>query len=224
MTFFDQSLWQGKALAGGWSPLSETSSVVNPATGERIAEVGFADAGDVDRSVARAVAAQRDWAARPAAERAAVLRRAGAALERHADILVDWLVREAGSSQGKAAFEAGLVADEAHLAAATAQMPYGQLLQSSKPRLSLARRRPVGIVAVISPFNFPAILGRALPVRRTRARQRRDPQAGSAHGGVGRAVPRRDPRGGRPSRRRAVGASRRGGGGRRARRAPRTSR
>lgn len=158
MTFFEQGQWESKAFTSGWSRVSGTSPVVNPATGERIAEVGLADAGDVDRAVARAVVAQRDWASRPADERAAVMRRAGAALEQHADVLVDWLVREAGSSQGKAAFEAGLVADEAHLAAATAQMPYGQLLQSSKPRLSLARRRPVGVVAVISPFNFPAIL------------------------------------------------------------------
>jgi len=72
---------------------------------------------------------------------------------------VGWLVDEAGSGQGKAAFEAGLVISELHHAAATALMPYGQLLQSSHPRLSLARRRPVGVVGAISPFNFPAILG-----------------------------------------------------------------
>ena len=43
-------------------------------------------------------------------------------------------------------------------AAGTALMPYGRLLRSARPRLSLARRRPVGVVGIVSPFNFPGIL------------------------------------------------------------------
>ncbi|KEP73835.1 hypothetical protein HR12_35540, partial [Microbacterium sp. SUBG005] len=92
-----------------------------------------------------------------AEERAAVMRRAAAIIEENTGTLARWLGDEAGSAQGKAHFEAGLVANEFHLAAATAMMPYGQLLRSG-PRLSLSRRRPVGVVGVISPFNFPGIL------------------------------------------------------------------
>src|SRR5690606_35112942 len=74
------------------------------------------------------------------------------------DVLARWLMDEGGGAQGKAAFESGLVASEFYLASATAMMPYGQLLRTAKPRISMSRRRPVGVVGVISPFNFPAIL------------------------------------------------------------------
>ncbi|WP_281883567.1 aldehyde dehydrogenase family protein [Agromyces rhizosphaerae] len=158
MTFFEQSTWDGRTWIGGWATTAATADVVNPATGERIATYATATPDDVDQATTLAVDAQVEWAARPAEERAAVMRRAAALIEEHSDVLGHWLVREAGSGEGKAAFEAGLVAGEFHLAAATAMMPYGQLLQSSRPRLSLARRRPVGVVGVISPFNFPAIL------------------------------------------------------------------
>ena len=109
-------------------------------------------------AIERADAAQRDWAARPAEERTAILRRAAALLDEHRSALADWLGSEAGSAQGKAGFEVGLVISELHQAAATALMPSGELLTSGHPRLSMARRRPVGVVGVISPFNFPAIL------------------------------------------------------------------
>lgn len=158
MGFFDQDQWTGRAYVGGWVRLSGTLEASAPATGEVIAAVASGQGADIDQAVSLAVEAQREWASRPAEARAEVMRRAAELLTEHQDVLVDWLVREAGSGQGKAAFEAGLVAAELHQAAATALMPYGRLLQSSHPRLSVARRRPVGVVGVISPFNFPAIL------------------------------------------------------------------
>lgn len=126
MTFFDESEWRGCAYIGGWSPVEETRPVVNPATGEQIAEVGSGTPADLDDAVGRASAAQREWAAKPAEQRAAVLRRAAVVLEENFDTIADWLVREAGSGRGKAEFEVGVVASEAHAAAATAMMPYGQ--------------------------------------------------------------------------------------------------
>jgi len=158
MTFFDIATWTGKLYASGWRAGSSVGEVISPSTGERLAEYGVASAADLDAAVDGAVEAQRAWAARPAGERSAILRRAGELISENADELARWLMDEAGSSGGKAAFEAGLVADEFHLAAATAMMPYGQLLQTSRPRLSMSRRRPVGVVGIISPFNFPAIL------------------------------------------------------------------
>lgn len=158
MGFFDQDQWTGRAYVGGWVRLNGTLEVSAPATGETIATVAAGSADDVDQAVSLGVEAQREWASRPAEARAEVMRGAAALLAEHQDVLADWLVREAGSGQGKAAFETGLVTAELHQAAATTMMPYGQLLQSSHPRLSLARRRPVGVVGVIAPFNFPAIL------------------------------------------------------------------
>ncbi|MBE1878998.1 aldehyde dehydrogenase family protein [Myceligenerans pegani] len=158
MTFFRQDEWDGRAYVGGWTELEGTATVVSPSTGATLATVASGSAADLADAVGRAAAAQRDWAARPAHERADVMRRAAAVIEAHGEVLARWLVDEAGSGRGKAAFEAGLVAADAHQAAASAMMPYGQLLQSAHPRLSLARRRPVGVVGVIAPFNFPTIL------------------------------------------------------------------
>ena len=158
MTFFTQELWQGCGYVGGWVHFDRTMTVVSPSTGEALAEIGFGGPPETTEAVERADAAQRDWGALPAERRAQVLRRTAALLEQHGDILAEWLMSEAGSAQAKAEFEVGLVTGEIHQAAATATMPYGELLTTSRPRLSLARRRPVGTVGVISPFNFPAIL------------------------------------------------------------------
>ncbi len=116
------------AYVGGWTRLTDTRPVVSPATGETLATVADASPADLDRAVEAARAAQADWAARPAEERAGVLRRAAALVETHRDVLERWLADEAGSARGKAAFEVGLVVDELHQAAATALVPYGQLL------------------------------------------------------------------------------------------------
>lgn len=159
MAFFDPSEWAGSYYASGWQKGSVTAPVLSPATREEIGSVASATAAEIGAAVEAAAKAQVAWAARPAADRAAVMRRASALLEAHGDVLADWLMDEGGAAQGKAGFESSLVAGEFDLAAATAMMPYGKLLQTSKPRLSLARHRPVGVVGVISPFNFPAILG-----------------------------------------------------------------
>ncbi len=158
MTFFDPQTWEGRYFDGSWVSTPDTAAVVSPSTGEMIARVAAPTAADLDRSADAARRAQTAWAAAPAEERAAVMRRAATLIEENTETLARWLGDEAGSAQGKAHFEAGLVANEFHLAAATAMMPYGQLLRSARPRLSLSRRRPVGVVGVISPFNFPGIL------------------------------------------------------------------
>ncbi|HKP08004.1 MAG TPA: aldehyde dehydrogenase family protein [Microbacterium sp.] len=158
MSFFEIDEWNASYFDGSWVNGARTGPVVSPSTGQEIARYGIATVEELDAVVRRATEAQVSWAARPADERAAIMRRAGELLERHTDVFARWLMDEAGSAQGKAGFEASLVASEFHQAAATAMMPYGQLLQTSKPRLSLSRRRPAGVVGVISPFNFPGIL------------------------------------------------------------------
>ncbi|MHB1172049.1 MAG: benzaldehyde dehydrogenase [Lacisediminihabitans sp.] len=159
MTFFDPSEWDGKLYSGGWvSGGAGDKPIFEPATGNSIGKFGVASAEDVSRAANSAIIAQESWAAASYQERAGVLRRAGTLIEEHADVLSNWLIREAGSAKGKAGFEAHLVSGAFFAASAIAMAPYGQLLRSSKPRLSLARRIPVGTVGVISPFNFPQIL------------------------------------------------------------------
>ncbi|WP_189265494.1 aldehyde dehydrogenase family protein [Streptomyces fuscichromogenes] len=151
--------WDGKIFDGAWTQgRGGTLDVRAPATGRLLTTVGAASPADVDRAVERAAKAQRDWARLPYDRRAEVFRKAASALQSAPDRLASWLVPEAGSGAGKAAFETGLVVSELFQAAALAAEPYGELLRSTRPRLSLTRRVPLGVVGVISPFNFPAVL------------------------------------------------------------------
>lgn len=158
MTFFEQSTWDGRTYLGGWTALEGRTDIVSPSTGERIGSYAQGTANDIETAADLAVSAQRQWAITSPEERSAVLRRAAAIIEENVGVLAQWLSDEAGSAQGKAGFEAGLVAAEFHLASATAMVPYGQLLRTARPRLSMSRRLPVGVVGIISPFNFPGIL------------------------------------------------------------------
>ncbi|WP_460775727.1 aldehyde dehydrogenase family protein [Microbacterium sp. GXF7504] len=152
-------VWEGKLFSDGWSAGSgDPIDVVSPATGARITTVAGASAADVDRAVASAKTAQRAWGAQPYTARVAVLLKAAQLLRENPSRLHDVLVAEAGSAQGKAGFETMLVTTELEESAALASHPYGEVLRSMKPRFSVAKRVPVGVVGVISPFNFPGIL------------------------------------------------------------------
>jgi benzaldehyde dehydrogenase (NAD) len=160
MSLLDPAIWSGKACLGSWTATTGGSApVVEPATGEVLGQIGVATPDDVRTAAARAASAQQAWARLPYTERAAVLRRAGDLLTGHAEEIQQWLVREAGSIPGKAAFETGVAAQECYEAAALASRPLGDVLPSAEPRLSLARRVPAGVVGVIAPFNVPLILG-----------------------------------------------------------------
>ena len=151
---WDEKIFSGAFVAGS----AGTIEVTAPATGAVIATIGKADVEDLDRAVAAAKAAQPAWAALPYTERAAVMTKAAALLAENPERLTRWIVPESGSGQGKAGFEAMLVTSELSAAASLAAQPYGQMLRSMKPRVSIGRYVPVGVVGVISAFNFPAIL------------------------------------------------------------------
>jgi benzaldehyde dehydrogenase (NAD) len=155
----DGSAWQSKIYSTGWADGSgEPYPVVSPATGETLATMGAATEADVHKAAAAATDAQRDWAAAPYTERSAVLRRAGDLWHANAEEITGWLMRESGAIAPFAGFQIMTSAEECYEAAALASAPYGELLRSSMPRLSLARRLPVGVVGVIAPFNVPTIL------------------------------------------------------------------
>jgi benzaldehyde dehydrogenase (NAD) len=158
-TLLDPKAWEGQVFSGGWTTSrGGTAAVVEPATGGELTRVGVADAEDVAAAAAAAAAAQRDWAATSFAERAAVLRRAGALIEDHAAALQAWMVRETGSIQGMVQFATHVASSECYEAAGLASRPLGEILPTEQPRLSLIKRVPVGVVGVISPFNAPLIL------------------------------------------------------------------
>jgi benzaldehyde dehydrogenase (NAD) len=152
--------WQSRIFSGGWTAAQGgILQTIEPATGEVLAEVGLAGKADVARAAQRARAAQPEWAAKTGPERAALIRRAARIVEDNHEEFESWLVREGGCIPGKAAFEIQLVLGELWEAAALPTQPWGHLLPSSEPgRESIARRVPLGVVGVISPWNFPQIL------------------------------------------------------------------
>jgi benzaldehyde dehydrogenase (NAD) len=160
MGLIDNDVWPGKIFAcGAWTAGGGgIHPVVSPSTGEELGRIGHASPEDVHRAAERARAAQRSWAALPYTERAAVLRRAGDLMLGHGAEIERWLRTENGSAPGMAGFQIATTAQEFYEAAALASAPYGEVLRSSAPRLSLARQVPVGVVGVIAPFNVPTIL------------------------------------------------------------------
>ncbi|MGP4050263.1 benzaldehyde dehydrogenase [Streptomyces sp. 2A115] len=156
----DDVSWQGKIYSNGWTTAhGGVLDSTEPATGAVLAQVGLGDAEDVAAATARAVQAQADWAAATGPSRAAVIRKAAAVLADNRAEFERWLVREGGAVPGKAAFEVDLVLGELWEAAALPTQPWGHLLPASEPgRESVARRVPLGVVGVISPWNFPFIL------------------------------------------------------------------
>ena len=159
MTLLDGTAWQGKIYSTGWVDGSgEPYPVVSPSTGEQLATMGRATQADLHKAAAVATEAQRDWAARPYNERAAVLRRAGDLWHANAEEITGWLMRETGAIGPFGGFQIMTSAEECYEAAALASAPYGELLRSAMPRLSMSRRLPVGVVGVIAPFNVPTIL------------------------------------------------------------------
>jgi benzaldehyde dehydrogenase (NAD) len=154
-----ENAWKGKVFSNGWQVAKGGArDVIEPATGKVLTTVGFADADDVRAACKAAASAQVEWAATPADQRAAVLRRAAQFLEANADALRPWIVRETGAIPPKADFELHFVTSILIEAAAIATQPPGLMLPSGAKRMSFARRVPHGVVGVISPFNFPLIL------------------------------------------------------------------
>ena len=157
-TFLPTTTWNGRLFDGQWREGDNTVAVTEPATGKQLGQIALADAALIAQQAAAAVRAQETWAALPYDERAQVMRKAARLAEEHAAAVVDWVVRESGSIHLKAGFEVALATKSLHEAASLPSRSAGEVLPSRPGQLSLARRRPLGVVGVISPFNFPLYL------------------------------------------------------------------
>lgn len=156
MALLEPRVWSGRIFTGRWEQTGASAPSTEPATGEVLGEVGQADASRLAASAAAASAAGRSWARAGYQERGAVLRRAADLLEENRAEVAGWVTREAGKAAAATALEVDISVDELREAAALPSRPWGQLLPTTQPgRVSLARRQPYGVVAVIAPWNFP---------------------------------------------------------------------
>jgi benzaldehyde dehydrogenase (NAD) len=151
--------WKGNVFTGTWEKAKGGNlAVMEPATGEVLTETGLANAQDVVKATAVAVAAQPVWAAMAPRERAAIFRRAAAILQQHFDELALWVVRETGGIIPKGQLEIRESIELFNIAASMPLEAQGTVLPSTAGRLSYAKRTPLGVVCVISPFNVPMVL------------------------------------------------------------------
>ncbi|WBB67889.1 aldehyde dehydrogenase family protein [Micromonospora sp. WMMD812] len=138
----------GETVAGS----AGTLPVVNPATGDHVAETPAGTAADVDRAVAAARAALPSWTATTPAERAAVLRSVAAGLAARTEEIAAAITAEMGapislSRTAQVGFPAAVIESFVGLADT---FPWTEEIGNS-----LVVREPIGVVAAITPWNFP---------------------------------------------------------------------
>ncbi|HRO87273.1 MAG: aldehyde dehydrogenase family protein [Xanthomonadaceae bacterium] len=145
-------------IAGKWreGASGRRLEVTNPFSGQKLLDIAMASKADLDEAYRAAAKAQPDWAAKGPGERAAVMHRAVAIFDARRDEILDWLVRESGSTRIKAAIEWGSARAITLEAAGMPSRSHGRVLASDVPnKQSLVYRQPLGVVGVISPWNFP---------------------------------------------------------------------
>lgn len=128
----------------------------DPWSGDVLIEIPQADEDDLNEAYRTAAAAQQDWADQPPQVRAGVMRAAADVMTRRKDEITGWLVRETGGTRAKAELEWNLVRSVMWEAAAMPHHVTGAVLPSDIPgKENRVYKEPVGVVAVISPWNFP---------------------------------------------------------------------
>jgi acyl-CoA reductase-like NAD-dependent aldehyde dehydrogenase len=151
-------VFDGFYAGGSWKRATKTFQDFNPANDQLWANVADADLEDVRETIQTAHRAFSAWADLPFTDRAEYMLKIADEIERRKDDLVAALQAEGGGWFGKGMFEAGYVAGVFRAAAALAYAPIGDVMPSEHGKVSMAVRRPMGVVTVISPWNFPALL------------------------------------------------------------------
>ena len=141
-------------------PQAPTFTSVNPARpGETLGRFPESTAADVDAAVTRAAAAQKEWARVPAPARAEVIDRCGAILATRKAEFSTLVAREAGKILLEAGGDVQEAIDMAHYVAGLGRDAWGETMPSELPsKLAWTTRQPVGVVAMITPWNFPVAI------------------------------------------------------------------
>lgn len=149
--FLSNEHWPGTA--------GRTSDIINPATGNVIGKVALAPSSDVDTVVDVAVKAFPAWAATPSAKRAAVMFNFRDLLKRHIKELAALLSAEHGKTLPDAEGEIARGIEVVEFASSIPQALKGEYSEQVGANVdSFSVRQPLGVVAGITPFNFPAMV------------------------------------------------------------------
>jgi 1-pyrroline dehydrogenase len=153
---------QRKNFVGGeWVDAVEggTMEVLNPATGETIAEVPRGTQADVDRAVEAAKRALPEWLETTPGERAEALLKLAAVIDEHSEELAELESQNVGKPLGYARDEMPVCADNIRFFAGAARMLEGKSAgEYMRGYTSFVRREPIGIVGGIVPWNYPLMM------------------------------------------------------------------
>jgi malonate-semialdehyde dehydrogenase (acetylating)/methylmalonate-semialdehyde dehydrogenase len=146
----------GKAVPG---TSGRTSNVYNPATGQVQATVPLANQAELNAAVEAAQAAFPDWSSQPPLRRARILFRFRELLDQHTDDLAAILTSEHGKVLSDAKGEVTRGLEVVEFATGIPQLLKGEFTEQVGPGIdSWSLRQPLGVVAGITPFNFPAMV------------------------------------------------------------------
>ena len=148
-------------IGGSWveSQAEDALPVVNPATAELLARVPLSRASEVARAVAAASDAFPAWRETPAGERVQYLFKLKALLEEHLDELARTITMECGKTLAESAGELRRAIENIEVASGIPSLMQGYNSDSITPGIDeMMIRRPLGVVAAITPFNFPAMI------------------------------------------------------------------
>src|SRR5262245_20751207 len=133
--------------------------VYNPATGEHTADLPPSTAAEINEAVAAAKKAAAGWAATPPLKRVKHMFRFKELLDRHADTIIRAISREHGKTHADAAGELARGIDVVDFACGIPHLLKGEYSRNVGPEIdSWSDRQPLGVVAGITPFNFPAMV------------------------------------------------------------------
>ena len=149
--------WIGGAEVVGTS--GRTGRVYDPATGEQSGEVDFASVDEVDRAVATAAAAFPEWRATSLARRSEVLFKLRELVDRYRVDIARALTSEHGKVQGDALGEVARGLENIEFACGVPHLLKGGYTEQASGGVDVySIRQPLGVVAGITPFNFPAMV------------------------------------------------------------------
>lgn len=136
-----------------------TADVFDPSTGQVQAQVPMADQADIDAAVASAVEAQKGWAATNPQRRARVMMRFIELVNKHNDELAELLSREHGKTLADAKGDIQRGIEVIEFSIGIPHLLKGEYSEGAGPGIDVySLRQPLGVVAGITPFNFPAMI------------------------------------------------------------------
>lgn len=145
-------------IAGEWQDGQDDSvnTNTNPYNGDTLVKIQQATQKQLNDAYQAASAAQIEWAKTTPAERAAIMHKVVKIFDQRQDEIVDWLINESGSTRIKAMSEFSNARSITLESATFPSRVHGEIRPSNTPgKENFIYREPIGVVAVISPWNFP---------------------------------------------------------------------